>query len=203
MYSDLVISKSGWLAVRFTAVSLESAISEAFRIVPGPASQLEVLGLESGCFFQGRILSPRIQIMLLDLYQNIAEITHFPTVLASVLGTKTNLASFTRADNRDFQLPSNVIFCGYVHFETTLETNPNACNASAKNIEKTLQIDSPPLCVVSMCEPGQERRDCSSQDVGECVECPMGTYALQNMMSCSSCPLHSTSPLGSTQVNDC
>jgi len=141
--------------------------------------------------------------MLLDLYQNIAEITHFTTVLASVLGTHTNLASFTRADNQDFQLPSNVTFYGYVHFETTVEANPNARNASAKNIESTLRLNSPPLCVVSKCEPEQERRGCSLQDVGECVQCPMGTYALQNMTSCSSCPLHSTSPLGSTQVSDC
>jgi len=180
-YSDLVIFKSGWFAVRFSAVALEPAISEVFNVIPGPAKQLLVLGFESGCFFQEHVLSPQIQIGILDLFGNIMEITRL-MVNASVLASRTYIVSFTRSKYQDFQLPENTTFCGRILFETTVQTNPNAFASTTNNTEEKLEYVSQPLCVVSSCGPGQERQGCSSQNMGECAQCPMGTYSLKNII---------------------
>jgi len=50
--SDLVLLRPGWFSVQFSADKLVPGMSEFFRIVPGRAKYLEVLGLSRQCFLR-------------------------------------------------------------------------------------------------------------------------------------------------------
>jgi len=58
--------------------------------------------------------------------------------------------------------------------------------------------DPPPPPPITSCPPGQFLRS------NACINCLQNTYKNNNgANSCSSCDVHSTSPVGSDNVNDC
>jgi hypothetical protein len=210
-----VIFRSGFFALRLSANVLDST-SNPFIIVPGSARMLHVSGIESGCFEQQSILSPQLQLLVTDSHGNPANISHF-AVSARVLESQAPLASFTGFTYQNFKV--NRSFCGHILFDANL-TQVVGCNFYSSDAQ--LQAVSKPLCVVSPCNPGEFREDCSEFSPGLCAKCQQGKYASGNDKcsecargkysaaigqisedTCLVCPANSDSPAGSGAVSDC
>ena len=153
-FTDLVVFKTGFYSVQFFALRLISAISDAFVIMPGPAEKLEVIGLMSGCFLQENVLSPKLQFLVLDSLDNLANVSQF-TVSMSILESQEHLVSFTGPVYHNLKFASSTSFCGHIRFWTLVEPISNGCQLTQRDMVVELQFISQPICVVSPCGPGK------------------------------------------------
>jgi hypothetical protein len=116
-FPELVVLRSGWFVVHVSVASLESATSDVLKMILGPATLLQILGLDKGCYLQEHIQNQRIGIWALHSVGNTANVSNF-MLLASILGSSIRLTVLRGSkathwtsivgDQLDFQLVCSI-----------------------------------------------------------------------------------------------